>query len=442
MPAIVTLDARHARLLVWLLALIPIAALVAGLEGRDFTSAPAIINALGRITGVAGLALLLLAAALSARVPGFDRPFGGLTSLWNTHHLLGAWSLVLLMAHPLLLALSAGAWGLGPAMAILFPPLSDIGSWAGWAALVLMMIFLAPSFHFFGPPDYESWKKIHRLAGPAVILALAHTFYLSRTMPGWLDLVVWSLFALLAVGAVIWRFVFSRRIGRLEYRVSEVEPVTNNVVEISLMPKRKKLKHEAGNFVYLTPYDSNLDHGYGEEHPYTLSSSPDESRLRVAIKDLGDASRAIRTIAPGSRVTIEGPYGRFFRNPDRVEQPELWIAGGIGITPFLARMRHLERRKEAADVHLVYCVQDEARALYLDELTELAESLPGFILHMHYFYRHGPLSGEFLDRACLDLTEREFYICGPVPLNHLAQQEARVAGVPTARIHTEEFELL
>lgn len=436
------ISARLARGLVWTLALIPTAAFLAGLGTEDFASTAAWLNMLGRLAGVIGLAFLLLAAGLSARVPGFDQPFGGLTSLWHTHHLLGAAALMLLLVHPILLALAASAHGQGIAVATLFPPLSDWASWSGWLALILMMIFLAPSFSFFGHPNYERWKKVHALAGPAAILALVHTFMFSRSMPGQLDVVIWSLFALLGVGAVAWRFVFSRRVGRLTHTVVDVNRVANNVVELTLEPRRRKLKYQAGNFVYLTPLDPTLAAGRREEHPYTLSSSPLEPNLRVAIKDLGDASRAIQTITPGSLVTIEGPYGRFFPPEDQVERPELWIAGGIGITPFLARMRHLSRLRQAGDIHLIYCVQDEARALYSKELRELADLIPGFALTMHFFYREGPLNRSFISDTCANLAQREIYICGPHPLNRAAQSHLRDAGIPQSRIHTEEFELL
>ncbi len=434
--------ARLARILVWTLALIPLAFFLAGLRPADFSGLPALLNVVGRLTGVLGLAFLLLSAALSARVPGFDLPFGGLTRLWNTHHLLGASALLLLLAHPLLLAFSAQGHGQGLAFATLFPPLSDLATWGGWLALLLMMIFLAPSFSFFGPPDYERWKRIHDLAPFAVILALAHTFLLSRTMPAHLDIVVWSGFALLAVGAVLWRFVFSRRVGRLPYSVVQVDRPANNVVELTLEPKRRSLHYRAGNFVYMTPFDNELGAGCGEEHPYTLSSSPLESNLRIAIKDLGNASRAIQSIQTGARVTVEGPYGRFFKNPDAVPVPELWISGGIGVTPFLARMRHLDRLDQGGDIRFIYCVQDEARALYLEELQSLAKAIPGFRLIPHYFYRQGPLSADFLREHCGDVEQREVYICGPQPLDRLAQAHLRALGVARWNIHSEEFELL
>lgn len=442
MEGIYRMQTRHAHALVWAAALVPALLFVLFLDFGRLGSADGILQAAGRLAGVAGLSLLLMAAILSVRIPGFDRPFGGLTRLWRTHHRLGAWSLILLLLHPVLLALAAAEISLSAAASTLFPPLSDLASWSGWAALVLMMIFLGPSFSFFGRPRYERWKKLHRLAAPAVALALAHNFWLSRGLPPWLDIALWSTLALLAVGAVAWRFVFSRRAGRLTYTVSDVTQVENSVVEISLTPKDRSLKHEAGNFVYLTLEDPGLEAGSGEEHPFTVSSSPDEDKLRIAIKALGDASRAAQTLRPGTRARIEGPYGRFFLNPDRVEMPELWVAGGIGVTPFLARMRHLAGRGESADVCMIFCVQDPPREIFAEELAELAKRIPGFRLNTHYFYREGPLSTDYLARVCSDIGKRTVYICGPRPLNNLMHEHATRAGIPTSRIHSEEFELL
>src|SRR5690606_17273496 len=188
-----------------------------------------------------------------------------------------------------------------------------------------------------------------------------------------------------------------------------------------------------------TPYDRKLAAGYAEEHPYTLSSSPTEKHLRVAIKDLGDSSRALQHVTKGSRVRVEGPYGDFF--PERFGR-ELWIAGGIGITPFLARARHLAATSATADIVLIFGVQDEARALFRAELEALAQANPGFILVFHFFYLEGPLTGEFLQRHCPDFAERDAYLCGPLPLMELAQQFLLAGGSDIERIFTEEFALL
>ena len=130
-------------------------------------------------------------------------------------------------------------------------------------------------------------------------------------------------------------------------------------------------------------------------------------------------------------MTIEGPYGDFF--PEREPEKQLWIAGGIGITPFLARARHLARRSRVADIRLVYCVQDEERARFLDELQIIADELAGFEVIPHLFYRQGPLDGAFLDARVPDLAEREAFICGPPGLNSLARRLLIGAGIGRGR---------
>ncbi len=158
------------------------------------------------------------------------------------------------------------------------------------------------------------------------------------------------------------------------------------------------------------------------------------------MKDLGDSSRALQRISPGAPVAIEGPYGDFFRAGDA--GPELWIAGGIGITPFLGRARHVAGNAAGANVRMIYFVQDEARALFLNELQAIADSTKGFALVLHYFYREGPLTAEYLRACCPDLGERAAYICGPLPLLALARRHLLAAGLEPERIHSEEFKLL
>ncbi|MFO7762729.1 MAG: oxidoreductase, partial [Wenzhouxiangellaceae bacterium] len=123
-------------ILIWAVVLLASAVTLAAVVGTGPPGGAEILDALGRVTGIVGLVMLLLAAALSARVPGFDRWFGGLTRLWKTHHRLGAGSLVLLLAHPLLLALSSSGEGVDAAVALLFPPFAEWEIWSGWLALL------------------------------------------------------------------------------------------------------------------------------------------------------------------------------------------------------------------------------------------------------------------------------------------------------------------
>lgn len=392
---------------------------------------------LGRVAGILGLAMMLVTAAISIRLPGVDRWFGGLDRLWRIHRLLGFGAFVLIMLHVLALALAAVPVSLRVAVMTLFPPLSYVALWLGWLAWLTMVAFLAPTFGFFGRLHYQRWKRLHLLSAAALVLALAHAIPLAG------ETGLWWLLGAAGLGAILWRKLVSPWAARRPHRVEWVAPLARGVVEIGLRPEGRGLRHEAGQFVYLTPLDETLSAGRGEEHPYTLSSAPGDPLLRVGIKDLGDASHALQTVTVGSRVMIEGPYGDFFRRrfPGR---DALWLGGGIGITPFVGGARDLARRADAREgrTHLVYLANDAERAYYLDELRRIAGEVEDVSVTAHFYRREGPMSADFLRADCPDFAERELYLCGPPGMvGHLRRLLAD-QGVPASRIHCEVFDFL
>jgi predicted ferric reductase len=392
---------------------------------------------LGRAAGILGLCFLLLSGLISLRIPGFDLWFGGLTQLWKVHHVLGAAAFVLVMAHPLLLAFASARVSIQAAAAVLFPQSAEWSVWAGWAAFAAMTIFLAPTFWFFGQPEYRRWKALHALSGVAIVLGVAHAVPLGRSLAGNWGKTIWLGYGALALAAFVYRKCVAPRTARKAYTVVNVQLVNRGIVELTLAPDEELLNYRAGQFIYLTPLDPRLASGRNEEHPYTVSSAPGKGMLRVAIKDAGDATHALQTVAAGGKALVEGPYGDFFPVKKRTDR-ELWIAGGIGLAPFLSRARALSP-DDTVDVHLIYCVQDETRAHFLSELEAIAAKIPGFRLWKHFFYREGPLSGAFMSVCCPDFPSREIYVCGPPPLITAARRELRRHGVPGSRIHTEDF---
>jgi predicted ferric reductase len=393
----------------------------------------------GQVTGVAGLSWLLIALALSVRVPRWDVPFGGLLRLWRIHHWLGAASFLALLLHPLLASLARAGDGPSAVLATLTPPPGYWPVWVGWAALLVMMAFMAPTFSFFGYPHYQRWKWLHRLSGVAAALGLLHAWPLTAALPAPAGYWLWAGLGALAAAALSWRLGLSRWLGRRTFTVAAVTPLAPRVVELTLAGP--PLEYHAGQFVYLTPFDPGLSAGRGEEHPYTLSSAPGEAHLRIAIKDLGDASHALMTVAPGSRAAVDGPYGRFL--PAASDEPALWIGGGIGMTPFVSAARALALDGgNRVDAHLIYCANDPSRAYFLAELETIARRVQGLVVHAHYFAEDGPLSAAFLERCVPDLTRRRVFVCGPQPLIDLSRTLARSAGVPSSWFKSEEFDLL
>lgn len=209
--------------------------------------------------------------------------------------------------------------------------------------------------YFFGRSGYQCWKILHRLSGVAALLAVIHTLMLERALPYPWGEIIWLMLIIVAGISLFYSLVLKRRSGEYSYTVEEVNHPANNVVELALRAEGegKSLSYQPGQFVYLTHYQKELA-GCGEEHPYTLSSARGDLLARITIKALGDASFAIQEIPLGSRVNLNGPYGAFF--PEQSDGKELWIAGGIGITPFLGCARHLASCLSQVDIELIYCV--------------------------------------------------------------------------------------
>jgi predicted ferric reductase len=416
----------------------PVLWVVASAAATDLGTTQAVLRAAGLGTGIVGLAWLLLAMLLGIRIPGTDVPFGGLLKIWRVHHWLGAASFLALLAHPLLLGLAAASAGPTVVLATLLPDWSHWPLWAGWLALLVMMAFMAPSFSFFGAPHYQRWKNLHRLSGIAAVLGIAHAIPLGQLLPPVPALWFWSVFAFLGLGALAWRLGLSRLLSRKRYLISKVTELARGVVELTL--EGPPLRFQPGQFVYLTPLDPELSAGRGEEHPYAIVSAPREPVIRIAIKDLGDASGALLQVNPGTHAWLEGPYGRFL--PVRYDEPALWVGGGIGLTPFVSAARAFDDTPYPIDVHLIYCANDPSRAYFLEELQGIAAQHPGFHVHAHTFIHEGRLSADFLRSRVSDLTGRKAYICGPPPLINLTRRLLHGFDVPAKHIHSEEFTLL
>src|SRR5690606_10088326 len=120
-------------------------------------------------------------------------------------------------------------------------------------------------------------------------------------------------------------------------------------------------------------------------HPYTIASANPAGthRLTFQIKALGDYTRELaQHLAVGQPVQVEGPYGRFDHR--RGEARQAWVAGGIGITPFLAWLESLQSHPDdAPHAQLHYCVRDEARDPFVGRLRTLCAPLPNITLHVH-----------------------------------------------------------
>lgn len=378
--------------------------------------------ALGRLSAWAGSALLLASLLFMLREPVLTRQLGGWEAMLRAHHHSGVWAYVLLLIHPLALAAghddALGAW-----QRLVAPP-----GRLGWAALLLLMLGLGTTFS--RQVSDRRWRPLHGLLGLGVLLGLVHAALLTVHIG-----LAWVTLAL-ALAALAWRLaVVNRGLTAQPYRVTAVAHPADGVVELALQPETTALKVAAGQFV-LARFQAQAPYGgCGEFHPFTVSGGTAEGGLRVSVKALGRCSGRIQAVPVGAQALLQGPFGEFL--PGAAAGPRLWVAGGIGITPFMAALRAQPCRVATT---LIYLARTPADAAFLDELQALEREEPSFQL----LFQAGDSAELALDALLPQvdrLAERQVHVCGPAPLVRALRPRLAKAGVAPGAVQVESFQL-
>jgi predicted ferric reductase len=172
-----------------------------------------------------------------------------------------------------------------------------------------------------------------------------------------------------------------------------------------------------------------------EQHPFTISSGA-HSDVRFSIKAAGDFTEGLLSGIPDTSIaTVEGPYGAF--DYRRGQQHQLWLAGGIGITPFLSMAEDLDAETR---VFLVWSVHDEREAVYELELSRVSGEKQNFDWLVHSTSERGHLD---ISASGFDFEPNDYsvFICGPLPMRRALVRQLKALGVNRGQIHFEEFRL-
>jgi predicted ferric reductase len=309
----------------------------------------------------------------------------------------------------------------------------DLGEWAIYVLLGLLALTLWKRF------PYRAWRPLHR-AMPVLYLVLAfHAVVLSPV--GYWDKPVGLLMAVLLVGGTVASVLsLTGRIGRgrqVNGRVLSVDNTNPEIVEVRCCLGETWRGHRPGQFAFVT-----FDSGEGA-HPFTIASADRGDRtVTFAIKALGDYTRGLsRHLVAGSRVCVEGPYGRFQLNRADPSARQIWIAGGIGITPFLAWLESLQSKHAAmvtADLH--YFVRDRTSDPFVNRLQALCAALPDVRMHLHDG-QSTPVNVDNLAAMSGAPKRAEVWFCGPRGLGQILRDGLHRAWGSRLRFHQEAFEI-
>jgi predicted ferric reductase len=406
-------------------------------------------NALVNYTGVIGIGVMSVGLLLAMRPARLEPFLGGLDKFYRLHKWLGITALLFSVTHWL--------WAKGPKWAVGWGwmerpqraprPTANlaglegllrgqrglaegIGEWAFYIAVLLIGLALLKRF------PYRYFFQTHRLLALVYLGLVFHAVVL-------MDFGDWSrplgllLGTLMGAGSIAALLSLLRKVGAGRRALGVIDTLElhsgNQVLRVGLTLRGRWAGHRAGQFAFVT-----FDPKEGP-HPFTITSDwRGDGRLSFHIKGLGDYTRTLpQRLKPGDSVQLEGPYGQFQFESAKTRQ--VWIAGGIGIAPFLARLKALDGRPDGKPIDLFYSTSMPDKT-FIARLQALAAQAR-VRLHVLVADVHGRLDAGQLTAALPQWREADFWFCGPAGFGRTLRAGLRAAGMPAKDFHQELFEM-
>jgi len=307
-----------------------------------------------------------------------------------------------------------------------------VGEWAFYAVAVLLVLALVKRV------PYKLFAKTHTWMAALYLALVFHAAVLTQ-FSYWAQPLGWLMLPLLAGGVVSAVWVLTGQVGRRRQVqatvVARQEYPALKTLETELLAEPAWPGHQAGQFAFLT-----VDPKEGP-HPFTLASAwdPATRRLRFVTKALGDHTAALPALLrEGQVVTVEGPYGRFDFEDGRTRQ--IWVGAGIGITPFIARLKQLARQPMTDTEIDLFHATPVLDATAIEKLHRDARDA-GVRLHVWVDSRDGLLDGERIRAQVPGWQQASLWFCGPAGFGRSLVKDFMASGLAPTAFHQELFEM-
>ncbi len=403
----------------------------------DFTNYASATHSLGELFGLIGMTMFALTFILSTRIKWLEDVFGGLDKVYITHGILGGTALIMILFHPIFLVLKFVPSEMGLAATYLLPS----GYWSvnfGIIALIGMvaLIFIT----LFTKMKYHRWKFTHEFLGLMFIFTIFHIFMVRSGIAQ--DNIFDGYYIYATVISALGLFGFSyslfiknRLFKNAVYSVKSIQQ-KNDFFEIIISPEHKPLSYKAGQFIFVRFYNENISK---EAHPFSIASKSDDSEIAIVAKKLGDYTSRLGNLKTGDKVSVEGPYGRFnFKKFPKSSQ--VWIAGGIGITPFIGMSQDVTDSSFEGDVTLFYSVKSEDDLIGDSIFNEISKKTHKFKYVPWVSNVLGRINAKIIFDKSGKFRNKEFFLCGPTGFKQGIIESLIKNGVSKHHIHEEVFD--
>lgn len=441
--------------LVVVITLLPVLRWLTIIDASKITSSRYFLfSFIAKFAALAGTMLYALNFILAVRAGWLERLFGSMNKVYIAHHVTGGIALILLCFHPLFISLrylaDLSATSLQVAADALLPDkmvfnegLSSFFESAAinFGSIAFVGLVLLLFITFFVKLPYHLWLRIHRFLGVAFLFAGLHVVFVLSDVKN--DAIL-RLYVVTWIGLGIAAFIHRSLLPNILvkeyiYKVASVVQSSANIVTITLTPQGAHIPFKAGQFVFIKFVGSKKVKE--EMHPFSLVNAESSDSLQLQIKYLGDYTRSLAALEQGVTAKIEGAFGRF--SPQLYKSTEqVWIAGGVGITPFLSAAR--TAKKDMKKTWLFHAVNERTELINDHEFNAYVGAMSGMFIYKPYVKNEQP---DFLNIKYIStvlngqLTDKTYFLCGPPAMMSAMRQQLKKAGVSNKHIISEEFAL-
>ena len=349
------------------------------------------------------------------------------------HKWFGVYGIALVLLHPILVAYSYSEdllYLIQPDFSVDFEKYVSFGRFA----FLLYLIVWFSSAILRGAIKYRPWKTIHWLSYLVLPFVLVHTPQVGSFYAGSeIIRTLWTGFIILFTAILALRLRHTFTFGQYPYEITGKKETVPDVFMYKLSPRAKQIKPAPGQYIY------TRRSFFSEEHPFSVVSTDKDGSITIATKVFGKYTKKLSELSTGDSIYLDGPYGVFTQelSLQDSEKPVVFIAGGIGITPFISHILQNDR-----DITLFNANRTEQQAFLRNTLKKVLGDKYIEVLSddPNSSAESGYVTTKLLKKYLGDsFATLDYYICGPPIMMSMIKQDLIDSGIKHTSIHTEEF---
>lgn len=388
-----------------------------------------LLYSIGKIFGITGFVLLTF-LIFSGDTARFWNKWIGLDKIIKFQRKFSYFVAFFVIFHPIFFMLSNRS-----TEGFLFPNFTYTPLAAGIIAIYIFISIMIAS-KLYKMISYKSWQYIHILTYVLFFFALYHGINAGSDLDDYG--LIYAVAGIMIIVGVIYRTQYKLRARKTSrFLIKSITMETHDTFTLTVDGHKDFV---AGQFFFLRLNKNKL---YAR-HPFTVSSKPGDD-LSFTIKLAGRFTQTAKELKVGDEILIDGPFGNFIPKP---EKDLVFIAGGVGITPFMSILRDRINTNINQNITLIYGSRTEADVIFKKEIDTVDKpwfkkvyllSLVEEGVNMSADCEKGFICKDVLNRYVKDVKNSLYYICGPEIMKNNAKKLLKEESVLGGQVFVEDF---